>query len=119
LAALLPGKAAASCAPLMNARVFPRVNILTADTQPFDQAFVTTIVRAPEVIQNLAALRHELEQAAPRMVVFDMRLEVFRQIVDPLGEQRNLDFGRAGIAGFGAVRFDDFRLTRGRYRHRH
>src|SRR5579863_10552585 len=97
----------------------PARKLLTANTQPFDQLLVTTIVGAPQIIENLAPLRHELEQAAPRMVVLYMRLEVFRQIVDPLRKERNLDLRRACVTGFGGVSFDHFRFTRGRYRHRH
>ena len=110
-------KADASCAPHRRAGP-PARKRFAANTQPFDQLLVTPIVRAPKIIENLATLRHELEQAAPRMVVFDMCLEVARQVVDPLREQCNLDFGRAGIAGFDGVRLITSAL-RSSYRHRH
>src|SRR5271155_2178199 len=60
--------AGASCASPLNARDHPARNFLTANTQPFDQLLVTPFVRAPQIIENLAPLRHHLEQAAPRMV---------------------------------------------------
>src|ERR1700722_13161190 len=111
-------KADAFRVPPTDAREIPRANLLTANTQPFDQLLVTPIVRAPQVIENLAWLRDGLQQAPPRMVVFVVGLEVIRQVVDPLGEERNLDLGRTRVAGLSGVRLNDFRLTRGRYRHR-
>lgn len=43
-----------------------------------------------EVIEKTSALRDHLEQAAPRMVVFLMRLEMLGQLVNSLAEQCNL-----------------------------
>ena len=97
-----------------DARDLPRANCLSANTQPFDQLLVTPIVRAPKIIENLAPLRHELEQPAPRMVVLDMCLEVIRQAVDPLRKQRNLYFGRTGITGLDGVSLNDLRFACGR-----
>jgi hypothetical protein len=77
-------KAGAACAPPTTRGASRAQTFLTANTQPFDQLLVTPIVRAPQIIENLAPLRHELKQAAPRMVVFHMTLEVIRQVVDPL-----------------------------------
>src|SRR5580658_8974123 len=50
---------------------YPRANVSTANTQPFNQTLVAPFVHTPEIIENLTALRNELEQPAPRMVVFD------------------------------------------------
>ena len=91
----------------------------TTNTKSLDQPLVTAIVSAPEIIQNLAPLRHELQQPAPRMVVFDMCFEVFRQIIDPLRQEGNLHLRRTGIAGFDGICLDKIRFTRGCYRHRH
>jgi len=75
-----------------DARDIPRANVLTANTEPFDQLLVTPIIGTPQIIENLTPLRHELKQAPPRMVVFVVGLEVIRQVVDPLRKERNLDF---------------------------
>src|SRR5438552_4534302 len=72
----------------------------TTNAKSLDQPLVTRIVGAPEIIQNLASLRHELQQPAPRVIVFDMGLEVLRQIVDPLRQKGDLHLGRTGILGF-------------------
>src|SRR5947209_12018449 len=41
----------------------------TTDAEPLDQRLVPALVQAPQIIEQLAALRHELEQAAPGMIV--------------------------------------------------
>src|SRR5690349_23603672 len=38
------------------------------------------------------------QQAPARVVVLRMRAEVLGELVDPLGEQGDLDLGRAGVA---------------------
>ena len=43
-----------------------------------------------EIIQQTAALTHHFEQTTPRAVVFQVLLEVLGQMVDTLGEQRDL-----------------------------
>jgi len=91
----------------------------TTNTKSLDQPLVTAVFGALQIIQNLAPLRHELQQPAPRVVVFDMCFEVLRQIIDPLRQEGNLHLGRTGIARFDGIRLDKLRFTRGCYRHRH
>jgi len=43
-------------------------------------------VYALEVIEKTSALRDHLEQAAPRMVIFLMRLEMLGQLINALAE---------------------------------
>ena len=52
------------------------------------------------------------------MVVLLVALEVFGQIVDPLGEDRNLDFRLTGVAFNGCVFLDEFGLALCSDRHR-
>ena len=47
-----------------------------ANTKPLDQLFVTSFIGAPKVVEYLTALRHELQQPAPRVVILDVRFEV-------------------------------------------
>jgi len=42
-----------------------------ANTKPLDQLFVTSFISAPKVVEYLTALRHELQQPAPRVVVLE------------------------------------------------
>src|SRR5690349_11627376 len=43
----------------------------TTNSKSLDQLLVARIVGAPEIIQDLASLRHELQQSAARVIVFD------------------------------------------------
>ncbi|MNG36637.1 hypothetical protein D3C84_1237320 [compost metagenome] len=52
------------------------------------------------------------------MVVLDVALEVFGQIVDAFRQDRDLDFRRPGVATLGGISLDEFRFTCGRDRHR-
>src|SRR5437870_13704785 len=40
---------------------FPRASFSPTDAEPFDQRLVSGLVDAPQIIEQLAALRHELE----------------------------------------------------------
>ena len=75
---------------------------------------VAPLVGALEVIEQLAALRDHLEQAAPRMIVLHMGLEVIGQGGDPFGQDRDLHLGRTRVARLGGIRLDDFGLAAGR-----
>src|SRR5690606_20725973 len=68
----------------------------TAQTEPLDQRLVTRRVGSLQVVEQLAASADHLQQAAARMVVFRMRLEVVGQFDDPGGGQRHLAFVQAG-----------------------
>src|SRR5262249_41549103 len=59
-----------------------------ANPQPLDQRLVTSFIGASEIIEELATLRHKLEQSTPGMVVLDVGLEVLRQVVDALRKDR-------------------------------
>src|SRR5207245_10343402 len=83
-----------------------------ADAQPFDQLPVPGGVLRLEVVEEPPALADQLEQAAARMVVLLVRLEVFRQVLDALGEERDLDLRRAGVALVGAELLDYTLLLR-------
>src|SRR6201989_3020204 len=90
----------------------------TADTEPLDQRLVAPLIVAPEIIEQLSPLRNELEQAASRMVVVDVGLEMLGEAGDSFGQDRNLNFRRPGVAGCGGIVFDDFGLAAGTERHR-
>ena len=52
------------------------------------------------------------------MIVLHMCLEVVGQRRDPFGQDRDLHFGRTGVARLGGIRLDDFGLAAGVKRHR-
>jgi hypothetical protein len=47
------------------------------------------------------------------MVVLQVGLEVRGQLVDAVGEQRDLDLGRPGVAGAARIGLDDLGLVKG------
>jgi hypothetical protein len=51
-----------------------------------------------QVVQQLATTAHHAQQAATRMVILDVLLEVTGQVIDTGGQQRNLDFRGTGVA---------------------
>src|SRR5260221_44693 len=52
--------------------------------QTFDQRFVALRVRRLDIVEQLSTRLDHLDEAAARMVVLAMRLEVFGQVVDAL-----------------------------------
>jgi len=51
-----------------------------------------------QIIQQPAALPDHLQEPAARAVVFHVLLQMFRQFVDPLGQQSDLHIGRTCVA---------------------
>src|SRR5215203_2286865 len=84
----------------------------------FKQRLVTRLVLPLDVVEKGAAGLHELQKAAARMMVLHVALEVAREIGDAFREDRNLNLGRAGVAGLVGIRLDDFRFAFGGNRHR-
>jgi hypothetical protein len=78
--------------------VDPVVQRVQPQTQLLDQGPIAGQVRGLQVVEQLATAADHLEQAATRMVIFGVGLEVPGQIVDACGEQRHLDFRRTGVA---------------------
>ena len=64
-----------------------------------------------EIIEELTTTARHLEQATARMEVFAVGAEVLGQVIDPGGEQCDLDFGRTGIGVVGFELSDDFWLN--------
>src|SRR5206468_6406305 len=78
----------------------------TADAELVDDDAVPFRRSGPEVLEKAAALADQHQQAAPRVMVLGVLLEVILQAVDPLGEERDLHLGRARIALVGAELLD-------------
>jgi hypothetical protein len=71
---------------------------LPPDPQALDQGSILRHILTPDVLEQPLALPDHLEQPEPGVVILAVGFEVLRQVVDPAREQRDLDFGRAGIA---------------------
>src|SRR5450830_218425 len=84
---------------------------LLAETETLYELVIPLGVFLLEVLQKPPTPSDEHQQPAPRVVVLRVRLEVVRQVRDAVGEQRDLDFWRAGILLVGLVITDDLRLV--------
>ena len=84
--------------------------MLATQAEVGDERAVALEVGALEVAQQPAALADQHQQAAARVVVLALRAQVLGQLVDPLGEQRDLDLGRAGVGVGAAVLADQLGL---------
>src|SRR5581483_2531106 len=70
---------------------------LAAEAELLDEGAVALEILALQVVQEPAAATDQLEQATTRVVVVLVRAQVLGQGVDPLGQHRDLDFGRARV----------------------
>src|SRR5690625_6965887 len=80
-----------------------RLVALSAQAESFDQRAVALDLVVPQVTEQPAALADQQQQAPAGVVVMLMGLEVFGQVGDPLGQQRDLDLRGAGVALVGGV----------------
>ncbi len=71
-----------------------------------DDLAIAFDVGALEIVEEAATASDHLEQALLAVMIFRVRAEVTGQVVDVLGENRNLDLCRAGIGLVRAVLFD-------------
>src|ERR1700758_4158863 len=98
-----------------------RVHFKTSSTTNvvlFNKRLVTRFVGLLQIIEKRTARRHELQEAAARMIILHVGLEMIREVVDAFRQDRNLHLGRTGVAGFCGIRLDDFRLALSGNRHR-
>src|SRR6476660_8953560 len=95
----------------------PGLRRLAAESESSDDDAVARAVLLHQVGEKAAALADELEEAAARMVVLGKTLEMLGQLLDPLGQERDLDFRRAGVTFLGGVAGDDLLLCFPRERH--
>jgi hypothetical protein len=76
---------------------------LLADAEFLNDGFVTLGIVFLEVVKQATPLADQHEKTSARTVIFLVRLEVFRQVTNPLAQQRDLDFGTARIGGMRCV----------------
>src|SRR5258708_9092659 len=94
------------------------LNKSTTNVMLFEQRLVTRLILLLDVIEKRTARRHQLQQAAPGMVILHVGLEMPGEVVDAFRQDRDLNLARAGVAGLGGIRLDDFRFAFGGNRHR-
>jgi hypothetical protein len=71
--------------------------VLLPETQTLDYVSVAFHIIFFDIIQQSSSLADQLQQTAPGVVIFLVRLEMLGQIFDSRAQQGNLYFGRAGI----------------------
>src|ERR1700760_2734822 len=76
---------------------------LPAQPETLDKRTVAGDVLLRQVLQQSPAAPHEEQQATAAVVVMLVHLEVLGQVIDPAGQQRNLDFRRTGVTLSGGV----------------
>src|SRR5438046_450964 len=91
---------------------------LLTKTQFCDQVGVARLVLLTEIVEERAALVDQHQQAAARVVVLRVGLEVLGEVGDALGEDRDLDLGRTGVAFALGMFLDQRLLALGGNRHR-
>src|SRR5690606_5479917 len=67
-------------------------------------------VALSQIVEQATTLADHLQQSAPRVMVLLVRLEVTCEMFDPLGQQRNLNLGRAGVRVVQTMGGDDARF---------
>jgi len=83
------------------------VALLFADAELGNNGFVPFRVVLLQVVEQTTTPAHHHEKSAARAVVFLVRFEVFRQLTNALAQQRDLNFGTAGIGSVRAIRVND------------
>src|SRR4029077_15260635 len=89
-----------------------------AQLEPVDQLLVATGMLDLQIFEQAPALADHHQQAAAGMEILAVGGEMLGEILDPLGEDRDLYFRRPGVALFGRIVFDERSLALGRNRHR-
>ncbi len=79
---------------------------LLAQAKAINNLAVPIWVTPVEIVQQPPALVHHHDQATARRMVLNVRLEMRRQVVDPLAEKGDLHFGRARILHMSPELFD-------------
>ena len=76
---------------------------LPAEAEPGDERPVPLDVVAPEVVEQATPPTDEHQEPSAGVMVLLVDLQVRREHVDPLGEERDLHLGRAGVGLVEAV----------------
>lgn len=80
---------------------------LLTQTELLDDRTVTSDIGLLEVCEKVSSVTDHLEKAATAVVILVVRLHVFGQIVDAVGQECNLNLGRTGVSLVHCVLLDD------------
>ena len=87
-----------------------REHALLTNAQLLCDGTIPLNVAVDEIVEQPTPLPDQLEQATPRGVVLGVDLEVFREFVDTLRENGDLNFGRPRVLFVFAELFDEVQL---------
>src|ERR1700732_2424743 len=90
----------------------------TTNVMLFEQGPVTRLVLPLDVIEQRTAGADDFQKPATRMIVLHVGFEMPGEVVDAFRQDRDLNLGRAGVAGLVGIRLNDFRFAFGGNRHR-
>ena len=82
--------------------------LLLSEVQACDDRSVTLDVLLFEIVEQATALTDHFQQASARVMILLVEFEVLIEVVDALGEQRDLNLGRTGVTLVQGIRFDEF-----------
>ena len=80
---------------------------LLTNAQLVDDGAISLEISLLEVVEEAAAASYEFQESAPAVMIFRVGFEMLGQICDAARQQRNLHFGRSGIAVMRLVRADE------------
>lgn len=83
---------------------------LLANTELRDDDAIPLDIHLFQVVEQIAAMTDHFEQAAAGVVILGVNLQMRGELVDAIGQDRDLNLGRAGIGFMKAVFLDDFSL---------
>src|SRR5690606_17510735 len=91
--------------------------LLLSQTQLLDQSVVPLDILLLEICEQATALVDHHQQAAARMVVLVVILEMLGEVADPFGQDRDLNFGRSRVVLVTGIALDNLLLLFGGNRH--
>src|SRR5204863_10211640 len=83
---------------------------LAAEAELLDEGSVALEVLALQVVQKPTAATDQLQEPTPREVILRVGPEMLGEIVDALGQHRDLHLGRAGVLAVRPVLVDELLL---------
>ena len=90
---------------------------LAAQSEPCNDGAIASVVLLDQISKKAASLSDELEEAAAGLVVLRKASQVFRKLLDPFGQERDLHLRGARVAVFDGVLRNNLFLRLPRERH--
>jgi len=84
--------------------------LLLPDPEFADYVAIAVRIVRLQVIQQAASLAHQHQQSTAGCVILFVGFEMLGQLVDPLTQNRDLDFRRSGVRFVGSEAFDQVGL---------